>query len=73
MIAQLGRALHGEKGILRRGIDTHRNGWKKVPRYHQCRYSQKVLCLRLPEEGLVKIENPKGQFWQEKKKEKGLR
>ena len=34
--AQLGRTLRGEKDILMRSIDTHRNGWEKVPRSHQC-------------------------------------
>ena len=70
MVTQLGRTLRGEKGILKMSIDTHRNGWERVPRSHQCWYSQEVLCLRAPEERLVKIENSNGRFWQEKKKEK---
>ena len=67
MVTQLGRTLCCEEGILRRSIDTHRNGWKRVLWSHQCWYSQEVLCLRPPKEGLVRIENLKGQFWQKKK------
>ena len=73
MVTQLGKTLRGEKGILRKSIDTHRNGWERVPRSHQHWYSQEVLCLRPPEEKLVRIENSKGRFWQEKKRKKEKR
>ena len=68
MVTQLGRTLRGEKGILRRSIDTHRNGWERVLRSHLCRYSQEILCLKPPEQRLVEIENPKWQFWQKKER-----
>ena len=35
-----------KKSILKRSIDTHRNGWGRVPRSHQCRHSKEVLCLK---------------------------
>ena len=46
---------------------------RKSSQSHQLWYSQEVLRLKPPEERLVRIENPKGRFWQEKKKEEEKR
>ena len=46
MVTQLRSALCCEKSILRRSIDTHQNGWGRVPRSYQRRHSKEVLCLR---------------------------
>ena len=31
-VTQLGKALCCEKSFLKKGIDTHRNGWERVPK-----------------------------------------
>ena len=39
-------ALCREKGILKRSLDTRRNGWERVLQSYQCQYNQEVLHLK---------------------------
>ena len=76
MVTQLGRALCCEKGILRRSIDTHRDGWERVLGSHQCRHSKRSIMLEMTREAMCqswKLDRaaPVGKSGKRNRKEKG--
>ena len=68
MGTKLARLVYGEEGILWKGIDPNRNGWRRVTKPNQFRYGEKILSLNGVSKTLSKSKTLKGGLDNKRKK-----